>query len=198
MKILKKPLLLARELIKMSVTPGDTVVDATAGNGNDTLFLAELVGDRGKVYAFDIQQEAIIRTRERLLQAQMLSRVQLICSGHEHMGGIINENVTAVMFNLGYLPGRDHSFVTKPDTTLAALQASLNIVKSGGVITLVLYSGHPGGEVEKELIIDHCRRLQQDDFAVSLFEMINWSNHPPALLAIEKKIPMIELHNSRS
>jgi len=192
MKILKKPLLLARELIRLSVTPGDAVVDATAGNGHDTLFLAELVGDRGAVYAFDIQQDAISRTTERLLQAQMLSRVQLICSGHENIAYYVKENVSAVMFNLGYLPGRDHRFVTKPETTLTALQASLNIIKPGGIITLVLYSGHPGGEEEKVAVINYSRHLPQEDFAVSLFEMINWSNHPPALLAIEKKRSLVE------
>ena len=187
MKILKRPLLLARELIKTSVSHGDAVIDATAGNGHDTLFLAGLVGEQGKVYAFDLREEAISITRERLNQAQLLSRVNLICAGHENISTYVHVNISAAMFNLGYLPGSDHLFITRPETTLAALSGCLAKVNPGGIITLVLYSGHTGGDDEKKAVVDFCRQLPQDIFAVSLYEMINWANHPPALLAVEKK-----------
>lgn len=186
MHILKKPLLMAQEIIARCVSPGDVVVDATAGNGNDTLFLAELVGDRGKVYSFDIQDEAINRTTRRLRKARLLSRVNLICSGHEKMAIYIKENISAAMFNLGYLPGKKHQLVTRPETTLIALKAGLEKLKPGGVITLVLYSGHAGGEEEKNAIINYCSTLSQEFYTVLLYEMINWVNHPPALVSIEK------------
>jgi len=184
--VLKKPLLMAQELIARCVSPGDVVVDATAGNGHDTLFLAELVGDQGKVYSFDIQDEAISKTTQKLIDARLLSRVHLIYSGHENIAFYVKEKVSAVMFNLGYLPGKNHLLVTRPDTTLSALKASLEKLRFGGVITLVLYSGHTGGEEEKKTIIDYCSKLDQGRFTVFLYEMINWKNYPPALLSIEK------------
>ena len=188
MQILKKPLLLARELIARCVSPGDVVVDATAGNGHDTLFLAELVGEEGKVYAFDIQDQAISETTRRLADAHLLSRVHLICSGHENMAFYVKEKISAVMFNLGYLPGKNHKLVTRAETTLTAIKTSLEKLNPGGVITLVLYSGHTGGKEEKNAIIDYCSMLNQNFFTVFLYEMINWTNHPPALLTIERKI----------
>ncbi len=191
MPTIKKPLLMAQKLIIGSVSPGDTVVDATAGNGNDTLFLARLVGEGGKVYSFDIQREAILRTTDRLLDAGLLSRVRLICSGHEEIAGYVRESVSAVMFNLGYLPGKDHSLVTKAETTLPALETSLERLNPGGVITIMLYSGHPGGEEEKGKVLHYCSMLNQDFFDVLLYETINWSNHPPVLVAIEKKMRRI-------
>lgn len=188
MAIIKKPLLMAQKLISGCVSPGDVVVDATAGNGYDTLFLAGLVGERGKVYSFDIQNEAISQTTRKLHKNSLLPRVHLICSGHEKMADYVKENVSAVMFNLGYLPGTDRSLITRPETTLPALEASLERLVPGGMITIVLYSGHPGGGEEKKRILDYCSRLHQDIFDVLLYEMFNWSNHPPALVAIEKII----------
>lgn len=188
MTAIKKPLLMARELISGHVSPGDAVVDATAGNGYDTLFLAELVGDQGKVYSFDIQSEAISRTTSRLLNAHLLPRVRLICSGHEKLAFYIKEKVSAVMFNLGYLPGSDHRLVTRPETTLIALEASLEKLAPGGIVTLVLYSGHAGGKEEKKIIFDYCSKLDQNFYTVVFYGMINWTNHPPSLLAIEKRI----------
>lgn len=187
MTTIKKPLLMARELVSGYVSPGDTVVDATAGNGYDTLFLAELVGEQGKVYSFDIQSEAISRTTSKLLDANLLPRVRLICSGHENLASYLKEKVSAVMFNLGYLPGSDHSLVTRPETTLTALKASLEKLTPGGIITIVLYSGHAGGEEEKKIILDYCSKLDQNFYTVLFYGMINWKNHPPSLLAIEKK-----------
>lgn len=187
MIVIKKPLLMARELVSGHVSPGDTVVDATAGNGYDTLFLAELVGAQGRVYSFDVQSEAIVRTTGRLLSAHLLPRVRLICSGHEKLASHIKEKVSAVMFNLGYLPGADHRIVTRPETTLTALEASLEMLTPGGIITIVLYSGHAGGKEEKQIILDYCSKLEQDFYTVVFYGMINWLNHPPSLIAIGKR-----------
>ena len=107
---------------------GDRAVDATAGNGWDTLFLARLVGPDGRVYAFDIQQAALDETAALLRKNKLLERVDLIHAGHEAMASYVKEPVAAVMFNLGYLPGGDHSIVTRPESTLRGLAAALQLL----------------------------------------------------------------------
>lgn len=188
MAVIKKPLLMAQNIISGCVFPGDVVVDATAGNGYDTLFLARLVGNQGKVYSFDIQDEAIARTTDKLHKEGLLSRVRLIRSGHERVADYVKEKISAAMFNLGYLPGTDRQVVTRPETTLPALETCLERLKPGGIATVVLYSGHPGGMEEKERILHYCSRLRRDTFDVLLYEMMNWPNHPPVLVAIEKRV----------
>ncbi|MBW5447016.1 methyltransferase domain-containing protein [Cohnella sp. CFH 77786] len=148
-------LTMAQRWVAERARPGDAVVDATAGGGVDTLFLARTVGSKGTVYAFDIQEEALERTRRRLAEAsgaEPLARVQLYHAGHERMAELLPSSargrLRAAMFNLGYLPGADASVITKPDTTLAALEAALSLLAPGGVLTAVLYPGHPGGDAE--------------------------------------------------
>ena len=112
----------AKQLIALRVMPGDTVIDATVGNGHDTLFLARLVGREGLVYGFDIQQVALERTAARLQEAGLQDRVQLIHAGHEELKKYVPDFVQAVMFNLGYLPGADKSVTTLGHTTLRAIK----------------------------------------------------------------------------
>ncbi|KNY25363.1 rRNA methylase [Pseudobacteroides cellulosolvens ATCC 35603 = DSM 2933] len=111
MQLIKNCLGQSHEIVDMVVKEGDTVVDATAGNGNDTVFLAKLVGEKGKVYAFDIQEMALQKTREKLVSQGLTQRVELIRDGHENMSKYISEPVSVVMFNLGYLPGEIIIFV---------------------------------------------------------------------------------------
>ena len=135
---------------------GDVVVDATAGNGHDTEFLARSVGDLGKVYAFDVQAAALEATRDRLERGGIFERVRLVDSDHAEMGERVTEEdrgaVGAVMFNLGYLPGGDKGLVTEPESTLEALGAALALIRAGGVVTVVVYTGHPGGEAEARAV----------------------------------------------
>lgn len=109
-RILGNAVQLSHWFVERVLRPGDVAVDATAGNGHDTLFLAQLVGSAGKVYAFDVQQAALARTGERLAAANSLTQVQLINDGHQKMNEYIQDQVTTVMFNLGYLPGGGSSF----------------------------------------------------------------------------------------
>ena len=104
---------LAAEALERVIGPGDTAVDATMGNGHDTLTLCRLVGPAGRVYAFDVQRDAVERTRERLRDAGMLDRASLFCLGHECMAEVVKTPVTAVVFNLGWLPGGDHAVTTR-------------------------------------------------------------------------------------
>lgn len=152
---------LAQSAIAEVLTPGVIAVDATVGNGHDTLFLAERVGETGRVYGFDSQAQAISATRARLVEAQLLPRVTLIEVGHEKMRLHIAEGVRprAVMFNLGYLPGSDKQHITRAVTTQPALEQACDCLAPGGRISLVLYTGHPGGREEADDVHEYVATL---------------------------------------
>lgn len=182
-----KTVKIAHKLVKEIVDEGDIVIDATAGNGHDTLFLAKLVGFGGKVYSFDIQKEAILSTEKKVREENLLKRIILINKGHQHLLEFIKEsNIKAIMFNLGYLPGGDHSLITKPETTLVALESSINLLTKGGIITIVLYTGHPGGEKEAKAIENWVKKLSNTDFDCVCFNYLNKPNNPPYLICIQK------------
>ncbi|NLJ99853.1 MAG: methyltransferase domain-containing protein [Clostridia bacterium] len=166
---------------------GCTAVDATAGNGHDTVFLAKLVGTEGRVYAFDIQWTAVKNTEERLLKEDLLRRVSLIHDGHEKMKQYISEKVDLVMFNLGYLPGSDHSCKTNPETTIAAMEQAMDLLKTGGLIIMVIYIGHPGGKLEGMEIEKKLRALPQNQWDVVLSRFLNRKNDPPYTAVLQKR-----------
>lgn len=145
---MKRPTQQAHEIVREVVGAGETGVDATAGNGHDTLFLADLVGEGGRVVAFDVQQAAIESTRRRLEEAGLAGRVDLWCESHAGMVARVESGVAAVMFNLGYLPGGDHARITRTEETLRALEAAAGLLRPGGVLTVVCYPGHAGGDEE--------------------------------------------------
>ena len=118
---LKSARFLARDVLMSAVLPGDRVIDATMGNGHDTAFLCETVGPSGHVYAFDIQPQAVASTEMLLRQAGLLDRADLYCAGHQRMDEYVTEPVSAVVFNLGWLPGGDHSVTTFWETTREAV-----------------------------------------------------------------------------
>ena len=125
---LKSARYLAADVLARALRPGDRAVDATMGNGHDTAFLCELVGESGHVYAFDVQQDAVANTRERLSQSGLLGRASLFCLGHERMAEQVAGPVSAVVFNLGWLPGGDHSVTTRWETTKAAVESALELL----------------------------------------------------------------------
>jgi predicted methyltransferase len=181
-----KPLYMAREFVSACVSGGDLVIDATAGNGHDTLFLASLVGDKGKVLSFDVQKEAIETTRQLLEGENLIHRVDLILDSHENMSDYVHGFVSAVMFNLGYLPGGEHDTITRPETTVNALKAGLLMLRPGGIITVVIYTGHEGGKEERTALFSFCANLNQKQFTVLHYSVINQIHDPPSLLVIEK------------
>lgn len=148
MRGMKRPTQEAHEVVAGVVKPGETVVDATAGNGHDTLFLTGLVGEAGKVAAFDVQEAAIEATRRRLEAAGMAERATLWCESHTRIAERVGPGVAAVMFNLGYLPGGDHAMITRTGETLRALEVAVELLRPGGLVTVVCYPGHPGGDQE--------------------------------------------------
>lgn len=153
-----RPRLVARAQAALAgvLGPGAVAVDATAGNGHDTLFLARAVGPAGRVYALDVQQAAVTATRARLAEAGLAERVHLVRAGHETLPAPVpaadRGRVAVVMFNLGYLPGGDHGLITRPQTTWAALEAAGALLAPGGRLSVLAYTGHRGGGEEAEAV----------------------------------------------
>ncbi|RJE91235.1 methyltransferase domain-containing protein [Paenibacillus sp. 1011MAR3C5] len=181
---------MAHKWIAERAGSGDAVIDATAGGGVDTLALAELVGPKGIVYAFDIQQSALDRTRERLEAAGGHPQVQLLLQDHAGMAEAIapelGGQVAAIMFNLGYLPGSDQSIVTQPESTIGALQATMGLLRPGGILTCVLYPGHPGGDLEAAAVEAWASALPQLVGQAVLYRQPQRSA-APYLIAVEKR-----------
>lgn len=176
----------AHSLLSGCLKTGDIAVDGTMGNGNDTALLARLVGETGRVYAFDIQAAALAATEQRLREHNLLARVQLIHAGHETMAQHVPPQIAAAVFNFGYLPRGDHRITTLPESSLAAIQAALNLLKLNGLLVLVLYHGHEMGKLESRAISDFVAQLPQQQFRVLRYEFVNQSNCPPFILAVEK------------
>lgn len=187
--MLLNPLNFSHAILQETVSNGDIVIDATVGNGYDTLKLATLVGDEGKVYGYDVQQEALESTRNKLEEAGLADAVDLLHNGHENIKDLSldRSSVSAVVFNLGYLPSGDKSIITLPETTLEAINSSLPLLKKGGIISLMIYHGHEGGKEEKDAVSDFVTQLPQKDFNVLRYGFINQKNNPPFLMIIEKK-----------
>lgn len=183
---LKRILPYAKDLLEGAIQEGDTVVDATAGNGHDTLFLASLVGEQGHVFAFDVQKEAIESTSERLSNASVRDRVSLIMDSHENVSNYVDTQISAAVFNLGYLPGSNHEVVTRGNSTIQAITSLLNMLKVGGLIVLVVYHGHEGGKQEKDELISFVQQLPQSFAHVLCYQFLNQENDPPFIIAIEK------------
>ena len=169
------------------VQKGDVVIDATMGNGYDTIYLGNLVGEHGKVYAFDVQEEAIKSTKKKVERDNMTDRVELILDGHQNLDKYVKEEVSCVVFNLGYLPRAKHVVITKPDTTLEAIKKSLKLLKPNGIISIAAYIGHEGGLEEKNYICEYLNNLNQNEFNVLHMQFTNQINNPPQLILIEKK-----------
>jgi predicted methyltransferase len=177
---------IARRLIAERVKEGEKAIDATMGNGNDTLFLAQLVGQEGRVYAYDIQPQAVERTTERLAREGVLERVQIHLASHEEMSRL-EQPVGAIMFNLGYLPGGNKDITTQAESTLRAIEAGLSLLRPGGIMTIMIYWGHEAGKVEKEVVEQYCQQLNQAEFLVLKYQYLNQQNQAPYLLAVERR-----------
>ena len=186
LSVLKNSLAISHEMVSKVVLPGDTVIDATAGNGNDTVFLASLVGENGKVYAFDIQEQAINNTYKKVIDRDYQDRVKIIKDGHQNLDLYVKDKVKVVMFNLGYLPGGDHSIATRVETTAEALGKAMELLAVNGIISIVVYYGGDSGFDEKNALMDYFPTINCSKFTVMKTEFINQINCPPIFVCIEK------------
>lgn len=184
----------AHKLVSERLQPGNSAIDATAGTGQDTLFLAGICGPRGHVYAFDIQARALALTRQRLDQAKQdrLAGVTLVQRSHAEMEDALPQQlhgmIGAVMFNLGYLPaeGADSALITLTESTLHALQSALRVLRPKGIVTVVLYPGHPGGDGEARAVENWAASLSSAEGQAVIYRQIQ-KPAAPYLIAIEKR-----------
>lgn len=180
----------AHSLLEETIQSDDHVIDATVGNGHDTVFLASLVGENGHVYGFDIQHRAIQNTHKRLQEHGLDNRVTLYEESHEQIRDIVgqkNKQIRAAVFNLGYLPGGDKSVVTKPESTIRAIEAAFDLLLPKGRIVLVVYPGHEEGKMEKDQLLSYVKTIDQRVAHVLKYEFINQVNDPPFVICIEKR-----------
>jgi len=182
---------LAHTILEPIILSGDTVVDATVGNGHDTLFLAQNVEANGKVYGFDIQQIALDTCYQRLINHNVAKQVSLFHAGHETMPMFIPEDlqleqIKAIMFNLGYLPGGDKQRRTQLSTTLNALSFSLQALSTEGVISILAYTGHSGGKEECDSIKNWLDTLDNSTIQTTIHKPENTIHSPPELIIIRK------------
>ncbi|GAB3047378.1 tRNA 5-(aminomethyl)-2-thiouridylate-methyltransferase MnmM [Virgibacillus ainsalahensis] len=188
--MLKGILNYAHYLLEETIQKGETVIDATCGNGNDTLFLSDLVGNNGHVFAFDIQRQAITTTKQILIDHNR-TNVSLTHDSHENLAEYLPKDkintIGGAIFNLGYLPRSDKSVVTKGESTIIAIDTILSHLKKEGLIVLVVYYGHEGGKQEKDALLKHVLHLEQKKYNVLQYGFINQRNDPPFILAIQKK-----------
>ena len=184
---LKSARYLAREVILRAVEPGDTVVDATMGNGHDTQMLCETVGPEGRVWAFDVQAQAVEETRNRLRAQGLDGRAELILSGHEHMAEYVKGPVKAVMFNLGWLPGGDHAVTTRWETTRTAVESALDLLAPMGVLVICAYPGHAEGEREKQELAAFLGGLDNRRYNVLHQRCLNAGPGAPECFVIQKQ-----------
>ncbi|TVP81686.1 MAG: methyltransferase domain-containing protein [Puniceicoccaceae bacterium] len=158
---------------------GDFAIDATAGNGHDTCFLAEQVGASGRVLAIDIQADAIAATRARLVAAGLEARVELVCADHaQYLQSRMDAPVAAILFNLGYLPGGDHALTTQARSTEAALGHALQRLRPGGYLCVTAYPGHPAGIAEAERVQAWMQARIQAGHSVECHQPVAKKNPP--------------------
>lgn len=183
------PIELCHRFVRRRVCRGDIVIDATVGNGHDTLLLADLVGPDGIVYGFDIQDDAIETTGQRLIRAGFEGRVRLVRSSHDAVAAIVDPyhhgRIAAAMFNLGYRPGGDKRVVTQPRTTVSALEQCLSMLGPKGIVAVVVYVGHDGAMEEASAVIDWCRKLDPSRFLVTSYGFVNRPKKPPFAMFVQ-------------
>jgi len=188
--IIRQTTELAMKIIRAYVEPGDTVVDATCGNGHDTLLLASM--DPARLYAFDVQ-EAAVRATTALLEANGYTRSiregRIIVKqlAHEEMAGFVVAPVKAIVFNLGYLPGGDKTLTTRAKTTMAAVQDAMDFLQPDGLICITMYSGHNEGKREKESLLGFAEGLDAATWHTVFISMPNQKHNPPEILLITRK-----------
>lgn len=183
----------AHHLIGQALPKARIVVDATTGNGKDTLFLAEKSPENAIIYAFDIQRQALESTEELLSRHGLNHKVKYILDSHANLREHITQPIDIVMFNLGYLPGGNHSITTQAESTILALKQCAELMSVGGLMTVTAYPGHSEGFRENSFVEEFIGSLQQPNYAAACWKMINQKNQPPLVYVVEKRR---EIHES--
>jgi SAM-dependent methyltransferase len=179
----------AHDAIREVLRVGEVAIDATAGNGHDTQFLAELVGVHGTIFAFDIQPKALENTAKRLKDAD-IRNVVLINRDHAVLANEIpkhfHRRIAAVMFNLGYLPGADKQVVTTGDSTRHGIRQAASLLRPGGVLTILAYTGHVGGFSEAGAVEEVLGALPEREFHLGTVESQPGRTPGPRLFLVKR------------
>lgn len=176
-----------KAMILAHLREGDTAVDFTMGNGNDTLFLSRTVGETGKVYAFDIQEKALESTAAHLKEQGAPENYTLLLASHDRVREFVHEPIKAGMFNLGYLPGSGHKEITTMrKTTMPAVEAALDLLAPDGVLLVAVYPGHEEGTLEGEMLDAYFATLDRRQICVTKIRIVN-SPSSPFFFVCEKK-----------
>ena len=170
----------AHQFIESHVRPGAFCIDATAGRGNDTVFLASLVGETGKVLAFDIQPEAVESTRALIGERGCSGFTRVVLDSHANMARYAAPgSVDCIVFNFGWLPGGDHSVNTRAESSIAAIEAGLTLLNPRGVMSLIFYYGRDTGYAERDALLAYLRTIDHRAFTVVVADFCNRPNDPP-------------------
>ena len=179
---------LCHEFLAMHLAPGGLYVDATCGNGHDTLFLCRLAGAEGRVLGLDIQQQAVDNTNARLTAAGYGAVGRAVLHDHARLAELVQPGTAdCVLFNFGWLPGAEHAVHSTADGSVPALRAALEALRSGGVLAAVLYSGQVIGDSEKQAALAFFRALPLTKYTVLVCEFANWADTAPLPCFIIKK-----------
>ena len=170
---------LSHHIIKDFVSNKEIAIDATLGNGYDSDFLSEIFT---KVYSFDIQEDACNRYKSKNIH-----NVEVINDSHHLFKNYINENVDCIMYNLGFLPGGNKEITTLHTTSLESIQVGLDILNSGGIMSICIYRGHNEGKIEETCILEFLRKLPKNKFGVMSHSYLNRQEISPLMVIIEKK-----------
>jgi tRNA1(Val) A37 N6-methylase TrmN6 len=182
-----RPTELAHRFVREALREGDLAIDATAGNGHDTLMLAERVGESGRVLAFDIQSSAIKSARMHIKDAGFQNRVEFHLTSHAKMAELATpSSASVIMFNLGYLPGGDHGVTTEVAETLRGLESAMFCLKAGGLLTVVCYPGHTEGAIEATAVEEWLQARRNDGWRVAKYAMLGTREPAPFLLVASK------------
>lgn len=177
---------LQKQFILNHLGEGDTAVDFTMGNGHDTAFLSKTVGERGHVYAFDVQPQALASTAANLAASGCPQNYTLILDSHHKVKEYVKTPIRAGMFNLGYLPGSDKAVTTMRETTMPAIEAALDLLDHGGVLLIAVYPGHAEGEAEGKMVLDFLATPDRHQICCTLIRILN-SPSSPFFAVVEKK-----------
>ena len=186
MQTVSNVLNLAKQAILPALARARVVVDATAGNGNDTLFLAEHTAPMSKIYAFDIQQAALEHTRKKT--AAYAGRIEYVLDSHENIDSVVAEAIDVAMFNLGYLPGEGHIVTTQVDSTLVAVRKVLDKLSCNGICIIAAYPGHEAGAIEAAALDEFLAALPVKKYTAGCYRLLNHRQIAPYVYIVEKVI----------
>ena len=175
------------ELVKMILRKSGPIgigVDMTLGNGHDALFLLDDIRV-GYLYGFDIQDEAIEKSKKLLGPRDNLS---IIKDSHENLDKYIKEEINLAVYNLGYLPGSNKIITTRAESTIKSLEILLEKLAKNGRVIITVYYGHDEGKIEERSLDSYIKALDPKEYAIMKISYPNKENSPPYILIIDKKV----------